>query len=87
VAVQVGQVRVIYLLYYSSLDVAFVLGSYDAKECTWEDSSKIPSTTRQRFIVEFEAAARKEGFDVDDSAKFIVLDEGARAGWRRAGWA
>ena len=60
--------------------------SYDANECTWEEFSKIPATTRDRFIADFEMVARAQGFDPDDKSKYIVLEEGARAGWRKPGW-
>ncbi|GJE94795.1 hypothetical protein PsYK624_109690 [Phanerochaete sordida] len=59
---------------------------YDAVDSTWEDSSKVPRNG-ERYIAEFEKAARAEGFLVDDPTRFIILDEGARAGFRRPGWA
>ena len=82
---------VCHFLFYSYLSlptfsVLILIGSYDAKDCTWEDSSKIPVSTAERFITEFEAAATAEGFNVNDYEQYIVLEEGALAGWRRAGW-
>ncbi|EKM58115.1 uncharacterized protein PHACADRAFT_252161 [Phanerochaete carnosa HHB-10118-sp] len=59
--------------------------NYEASQCTWEDSSKLP-TNCDRFIAEFERTARAEGFVVGDPMGYIVLQEGARAGWRRPGW-
>lgn len=59
--------------------------SYDAKESTWEPSGSLPPNGN-KYIQEFECAAMGEGFDVGDPMQYIVLEEGAKAGWRKPGW-
>ena len=59
--------------------------SYDAKESTWESTDRIP-VNKKNYVEDFECAAAREGFDVEDPTQCIVLEEGAKAGQRRPGW-